>query len=86
MGKMTGMENIDDIPQKVLLLYNAVGQMIAENVDVNGLRVVNITDRAGIGKGTAYEYFDSKEDILSCAMVYGVRKIAQILRKMLEPG
>jgi hypothetical protein len=58
MGKMTGMENIDDIPQKVLLLYNAVGQMIAENVDVNGLRVVNITDRAGIGKGTAYEYFD----------------------------
>ncbi len=32
--------------------------------------VSGITSRAGIGKGTAYDYFESKEELVACAIVY----------------
>ncbi|MCM1188257.1 MAG: TetR/AcrR family transcriptional regulator [bacterium] len=70
MGKMTGLEEIREIPPKVLQMYRAVVELIEEGEDVAGLRVSTITDRAGIGKGTAYEYFDTKEEIVACALVY----------------
>ena len=57
MGKMTGLEEIRDVPPKVLGMYRAVVELIEEGADIAGLRVSTITDRAGIGKGTAYEYF-----------------------------
>ena len=49
-----------EIPEKVLLIYQAVPQMLKEGADINTLKVSEITERAGIGKGTAYEYFSSK--------------------------
>lgn len=56
--------------EKVLALYTAVGELLAEGIDWNHLKVEDITQRAGIGKGTAYEYFESKEDIIASAIVY----------------
>ena len=50
---------IHDPPQKVLALYQAVIEFINEGCDINTLKVADITGRAGIGKGTAYEYFSS---------------------------
>ena len=44
---------------KVKALYEAVEELIFENIDVKGIKVSDITERAGIGKGTAYEYFES---------------------------
>lgn len=70
MGKITGLEDIQQIPPKVLQLYQAVLQLVEEGADVGNIRVSAITERAGIGKGTAYEYFDSKEEIVACAVVY----------------
>ena len=55
MSKITGQEKTQDVPQKVMLLYKAVAEMIAEGVDVNNISVAAITEKAGIGKGTAYE-------------------------------
>ena len=52
---------IHDPSQKVLALYQAVIEFINEGCDINTLKVADITGRAGIGKGTAYEYFSSKE-------------------------
>lgn len=69
MGKITGMEKANEVPPKVQQIYRAVLELIEEGADVTNLRVSAITDRAGVGKGTAYEYFDTKEDILSCAVV-----------------
>ena len=70
MGKITGLEEPREIPSKVLLLYEAVEQLIVEGVDLNAICVSAITGKAGIGKGTAYEYFDTKEDILACAIMF----------------
>ena len=85
MGKITGMEPVSEIPPKVLLLFNAVKQLIGEGVDVNDIRVLSITERAGIGKGTAYEYFDSKEEIIACAFLFYVNELAERINTTLLP-
>lgn len=72
MGKITGYEKEHELPSKVRQLYAAVLQLIGEGADINTIKVSDITQRAGIGKGTAYDYFDSKEDIIVCAMLYAV--------------
>lgn len=77
MGKITGMEPVQEIPQKVLSLYEAVQQLIGEGEDVNDIRVSSITDRAGIGKGTAYDYFDSKEEIIACAFIFYISRLSE---------
>lgn len=72
MGKMTGYEKEHELPQKVRQLYAAVLELVTEGVDVNAIKVSDITQKAGIGKGTAYDYFDTKEDIIICALIYAV--------------
>lgn len=74
-------------PEKVLLMYQAVVQMIGEGFDINKMKVSDITARAGIGKGTAYEYFSSKEEIIADAILYDVRcKHEQLSRIVKEDG
>ena len=60
----------DGIAEKELLMYKAVIEMVQENYDINSIKVSDITSRAGIGKGTAYEYFGSKEEIIVKALFY----------------
>lgn len=81
MDKMTGFEDIGQIPPKVLKLYEAVSQLLEEGADPGTLRVSTITDRAGIGKGTAYEYFDSKDEIVIYAVVYQLQTAMVELEK-----
>ena len=52
---------IHDPSQKVLAMYQAVIEFINEGCDINTLKVADITGRAGIGKGTAYEYLQITE-------------------------
>ncbi len=85
MSKITGMEPVQEIPPKVLLMYDAVQQLIGEGCSVSQIRVSSITERAGIGKGTAYEYFDSKEEILAGAFIYYVRSMAEEMNMQLRP-
>lgn len=59
---------------KVLALYQAVLQLLDAGADINALKVSDITDCAGIGKGTAYEYFKSKEEIIASALTYDLDK------------
>lgn len=85
MGKITGLEEIENIPPKVLQMYRAVIELLEGGEDISGLRVSTITDKAGIGKGTAYEYFDTKEEIVACALVYYMQWIFEWLESsMLE--
>ncbi len=63
---------LDNPPEKVLAMYQAVIELVREGADVNGMKVSDITARAGIGKGTAYEYFASKEEIITNALAFDV--------------
>lgn len=45
-------------------VFAAVLRLAGRGVDLTSLRVQQIADEAGMGKGTLYEYFKSKEEIL----------------------
>lgn len=51
-------------------IYQAVIELFEEGADINNLTVAEITARAGIGKGTAYEYFSGKEEMIAKAFFY----------------
>lgn len=55
---------------KVEALYKAVMELLLEGREIRKMKVSEITDRAGIGKGTAYEYFESREELLMNALDY----------------
>lgn len=70
MRKITGFESKEEIPVKVQQLYRGVIELILEGVDVRTLKVSDITQKAGIGKGTAYDYFDTREEIIVSAILH----------------
>lgn len=45
-------------------VFAAVLRLAGRGVDLAGLKVQQIADEAGMGKGTLYEYFKSKDEIL----------------------
>lgn len=56
--------------QKEEAMYEAVIEMVSEKYPIAQIKVSDITKRAGIGKGTAYEYFSSKDEIVVKALLY----------------
>ena len=55
-------------PPKVKAVYQAVIALFAEGADLNSLTVAEIAEKAGIGKGTVYEYFKNKEEMIAGAL------------------
>lgn len=62
-----------EYPPKVVAMNEAVASLWAEGRDLGSLTVAEITSRAGIGKGTAYEYFSSKEELIATALEYDLK-------------
>lgn len=65
----------ENLPEKVKAMYNAVWELLEEGADVNRIKVADITARAGIGKGTVYEYFSDKEELISSAILFWVSAV-----------
>ena len=51
-------------------LYEAALGLFAKGVDPAAMKVQQIADEAGIGKGTVYEHFASKDEILQGMALY----------------
>lgn len=70
--------------QKEEAMYEAVIEMVSEKCPIAQIKVSDITKRAGIGKGTAYEYFSSKDEIVVKALLYdtfqSIKKVETCLR------
>ncbi|MGN0334445.1 MAG: TetR/AcrR family transcriptional regulator [Lachnospiraceae bacterium] len=62
--------NILEPSRKVRKMYEAIAEFVREERDIGKLTVSDITSRAGIGKGTAYEYFSSKEELIAQATLW----------------
>lgn len=76
MGKVK--ENMGaECPPKVKAIYQAVFELFEEGADLNSFTVSEITKKAGIGKGTAYEYFSDKEEMIAKAIFYNVGVFCQ---------
>lgn len=69
---------------KVKATYQAVIDLLMEGVDVSSLTVSEITGRAGIGKGTVYDYFSSKEEMIAGALFYEIENSCGALHELLN--
>ena len=58
--------------EKEILIFNAVSNLLHEGVKLHTVKVADIAKKAGIGKGTIYDYFKSKEEILEKALLYNM--------------
>ena len=62
--------DIRDYSPKEIKILDAAAALMAENTSAIGsLKVADIAAYAGIGKGTVYEYFSSKDEILQEAVI-----------------
>lgn len=73
-----------EYPPKAEAVYKAVIELLNQGYDVHQLKVSEITQKAGIGKGTAYEYFDSKEKMIAGALVYDTNHLLESLYRLEE--
>ncbi len=76
-------ETENELKPKVRALYEAVLELLNENADISTMKVSDITSRAGIGKGTAYDS-KSKEEIIACAVMYDARRQGMETREKLR--
>ena len=78
------LEQFINPPKKARLMFEAGIGYGHEKIDPGSLTVQDITARAGVGKGTAYEYFSSKEELIALALFfdYGLRILE--LQELLE--
>ena len=69
------------IAPKEEAIFLAVLQLVAEGRDLGGIRISEIAETAGIGKGTVYEYFPSRDDLLIGAVLYHRQKVYETIRR-----
>lgn len=81
-GKPTG----EPYPPKVAAMFEAVLELLASGRELSSLKVSEITEKAGIGKGTAYEYFSTKEEIIAGAIEYEAARHFSIILGFMEAG
>ena len=82
-NQKTGQQECEYTP-KVKAMFEAVLELFASGREPGTLKVEEITKKAGIGKGTAYEYFSSKEEILVGALNYAERRLMNCIRELTE--
>lgn len=73
-----------ELSPKVLAVYKAVAELFMEGADLSSLTVSEITARAGIGKGTVYDYFANKEEMLAGALYHEMDMVCSELYKQLQ--
>lgn len=70
---MFDLFSCEKLPQRVIDLFDAVDRLAAGGADAFSLKVADIAAAAGMGKGTVYEYFSSKEELVCAAFIYRIR-------------
>lgn len=58
------------VSEKEIQVYTAVFQLAKDGKDLKSLRVQDIADACDMGKGTLYEYFSSKDEIIEKTVEY----------------
>lgn len=69
---------------KEILIMEALIHKVCEGKEVSQLRVQEIAIAAGVGKGTIYEYFSSKDEIVERSIFYSMDKELQMLEQVID--
>ena len=65
--------------EKEAAVCEAVFRLMEKGVQPHTVTVQQIAEEAGVGKGTVYEYFTSREEILTRAFLYRIEQEARAL-------
>ena len=71
-------------PDRETQIFEGVLRLAASGSDLSQLKVQQIADAAGMGKGTLYEYFRSKEEILLGTFFYCIEGELTALEQMVS--
>lgn len=71
---------------KEIAAFNGLFQLAGSGRSFSGIKVQDIATAAGIGKGTLYAYFASKEDILSSAILFALEQLVDQMGHVLQQG
>lgn len=71
--------------EKEIMVFQGVMKLMSKGIKLHTVKVSDIAISAGIGKGTIYDYFKSKEEIIGRSMLYameleliaGLKKISE---------
>lgn len=69
---------------KEIAVFEGLFQLAASGKSFSGIKVQDIATAAGIGKGTVYEYFASKEEILSSAILFALDQLLTWIEDVLS--
>lgn len=75
-----GMNTMVDIKysEKEIAILNGMISLIKNGANPYRVKVSDIAKAAGVGKGTIYDYFKTKEEVMLKAMFYNVRQEIEI--------
>lgn len=59
--------------EKELLIFDGFKKIITDNSNIENIKVSDIAKATGIGKGTIYEYFKSKDEIIARSIIYNFK-------------
>lgn len=58
--------------EKELLIIHALLKLLSQGARLSEIKTSDIAEAAGIGKGTLYNYFETKEDIIARTIIYSI--------------
>ncbi|MBM7555281.1 TetR/AcrR family transcriptional regulator [Halanaerobacter jeridensis] len=64
-------------------IFNAAVKKFSEK-GTTGTTMKEISQEAGVGKGTLYRYFEDKEDLVSSLMSYGFERLTEVIKREIE--
>ncbi|NLY84947.1 MAG: TetR/AcrR family transcriptional regulator [Tissierellia bacterium] len=58
--------------EKEIAIFNGLISLMKKGANPYSIKVSDIAEAANIGKGTIYDYFDTKEEVISKAIIYNM--------------
>ncbi len=58
---------------KEIIIFNGVINLMNEGINLHTIKASDIAVAANIGKGTLYNYFESKEEIIAKTIIYSMK-------------
>lgn len=68
------MEVTKDYSEKEIAIFNGIISLTENGINPYNIKVSDIAKASNVGKGTIYDYFDSKEEAISRSIIYNIDK------------
>lgn len=68
------MEVTKDYSEKEIAIFNGIISLTENGINPYNIKVSDIAKASNVGKGTIYDYFDSKEEAISKSIIYNIDK------------